>query len=786
MKKESPKAADRSAKIGDLLLKEGLVTAEQLEEAVTVQRKQQIYMPLGEICVDLKYITRDQLKKVLGSNQNRIALGELLINLGLVTPEQISEAVLEQKASGKKIGQILIDKGFLAEKALISALNMQLGIPKITPHPSLIDKGLLKGVNETFLRKIGALPAYKQGRDLTVIMADPLNQSAISDLEKFFGCKIQPAIASAEEIQNAITECFRVDPTGGGADAQKDLVIGQTDVSANSGDTTVGIVNYIISDAFRERASDIHIEAQEKGLRIRYRIDGVLYHKTDLPLFLAPSVISRIKVLCGLDIAEKRRHQDGRIEAKVMDKEVDLRVSTYAAVYGESIVIRILKRETHLIDIDALGFNPGNRAKYTDLLDHPSGVLLVTGPTGSGKTTTLYASLNYLNNMYRKIITVEDPVEFTLDGIVQGHLDPKLGLSYADFLKSMMRQDPDVLMVGEIRDHVGAEAVIQAALTGHKVLTTFHTEDTTGALLRLIDIGIDPFLISSTVAAVLTQRLVRVLCPHCRQPFTPRREMMASFLIEPDGIEAYTFYQPKGCLHCNGTGFKGRIALHELLVINDPIREAVSTHQTSSQIRLIAREKANLVSMREDGFYKATQGVTTLDEVIRVVFSHESDIAAPRTAEQVIALCEGRQVLELPVPPAVVEKVPMEDISVQVFTTNEASQALEGESYRIRFDANTVESETERIADFFEAYRLIKERLGQNVSQEYLGDFVDFVTDTVKRLRTTEGAEFAEFSLHVREQKDRIFVETLLPHREPPAPPRSSRDAGLRQVGFLK
>jgi type IV pilus assembly protein PilB len=301
-----------------------------------------------------------------------------------------------------------------------------------------------------------------------------------------------------------------------------------------------------------------------------------------------------------------------------------------------------------------------------------------------------------------------------------------------------------------------------------------------------MDIGIDPFLISSTVAAVLTQRLVRVLCPHCRQPFTPRHEMMASFLIEPHGVEAYAFYQPKGCLHCNGTGFKGRVALHELLVINDPIREAVVAHQTSSQIRLIAREKANLVSMREDGFYKATQGVTTLEEVIRVVFSHESDVAAPRTAEQVIALCEGREVLKLPIHPAVVDKVPLEKVSVQVFTSDEAAQALEGESYRIRFEANTIESETERIADFFEAYRRIKERLGQDVSGEYLGDFVDFVIDTVKRLRATEGAEFAEFSLHVREQKDRIFVETLLPHREPPGPPRSTREAGLRQVGYLK
>jgi len=356
----------------------------------------------------------------------------------------------------------------------------------------------------------------------------------------------------------------------------------------------------------------------------------------------------------------------------------------------------------------------------------------------------------------------------------------------------MMRQDPDVLMVGEIRDRVGAEAVIQSALTGHKVLSTFHTEDTTGALLRLIDIGIDPFLISSTVVAVLSQRLVRVLCQNCRQPFTPRKEVLASFVVELEGVKPFTFYQPKGCLHCNGTGFKGRIALHELLVVNEAIRDAIMVRHTSSQIRLIAREQAALVSMREDGFYKATQGVTTLEEIMRVVFHHESDAGAPRSAKQIIALCEGKELPDLPqaargkrelraVPKAAPAIPP-----VQIFTNEEASAALEGESYRIRFDANTVESETERIADFFEVYRNIKKDLGESVDGEFLGDFVDFIVDTVKRLRTSEGAEFAEFSLHVRDKKDRIFVETLLPHQDPLPPPHSSRESGLRQVAYLK
>jgi type IV pilus assembly protein PilB len=290
---------------------------------------------------------------------------------------------------------------------------------------------------------------------------------------------------------------------------------------------------------------------------------------------------------------------------------------------------------------------------------------------------------------------------------------------------------------------------------------------------------------------VLTQRLVRVLCPNCRQPFTPREEMLASFIVNPDSAKQFTFYQPKGCLHCNGTGFKGRVALHELLVVNDAIREAIFSHKTSTQIRFIAREQAHLVSMREDGFYKATQGVTTLEEIVRVVFHHESDAGAPRTAEQTIALCEGREPPDWPQgllekkPHKVIERAPLEKVPVQVFTADPASAALEGESYRIRFDANTVESETERIADFFEAYRKIKENLGAAIDGEYLGDFSNFIIDTVNRLRTSEGAEFAEFSLHVRDNTDRLFVETLLPQKNPPSP-RSSREAGMRQVGYLK
>jgi len=351
---------------------------------------------------------------------------------------------------------------------------------------------------------------------------------------------------------------------------------------------------------------------------------------------MALSVASRIKAVCGLDIAEKRRHQDGKITASILGKEVDLRVSTYASTFGETVVIRLLARHTSLIDMENLGFSPINHFRYKTILNYPSGVILVTGPTGSGKSTTLYASLSYLNNKNLAIITVEDPVEYMIDGVIQGKLDPKLGMTYMDFIKSMMRQDPDVLMVGEIRDNEGAEATIQAALTGHKVLTSFHTDDTTGALLRLLDMGIDTFLVSSTVVSVISQRLVRNICPNCKtEDKTISRDLLKSFKITPAEARAHKFYRGEGCDKCNDTGFKGRSAIHELLVVNDAIRDAILKKRPSSQIRNIARHEANLLSIREDGVYKALCGLTTLDEINRVVFHAEVDGYIPRSVNDI-------------------------------------------------------------------------------------------------------------------------------------------------------
>ena len=422
------------------------------------------------------------------------------------------------------------------------------------------------------------------------------------------------------------------------------MIIGTQDLSERHDDNVVELVNYILSNALTDRASDIHIEPQEKTLRIRYRIDGLIVHKTDLPMSISNSLLSRIKVLCGLDISEKRRHQDGRIRAKIFGQDVDLRVSSYSAIWGENIVIRLLQQQAKDLNIKSMGMNPVTQKRFINLLNHPSGVVLVTGPTGSGKTTTLYAALNYLNNKNKSIITVEDPVEYTLEGVVQAKLDDKLELSYLDFLKAVMRQDPDVIMLGEIREKNAAEATIQAALTGHKVFSTFHTDDTTSAILRLLDMDINAFLISSTLEAIIAQRLIRRLCDHCKEPQIPSEEILSTFNINRINPDKHIFYKPVGCMHCNHTGFHGRTAIHECLIMNDYMRNAILEKKSSGQIRSIAREHTELLSMREDGFYKSMKGITTLEEVVRVVYFNEGDMKQQKTADELIEMCEQEDV----------------------------------------------------------------------------------------------------------------------------------------------
>ncbi|MEE9542407.1 MAG: ATPase, T2SS/T4P/T4SS family, partial [Thermodesulfobacteriota bacterium] len=603
------------SKIGDLLVKEGYVTKVQLAEALNLQKSKPDYIPLGEAFVELKYLSKSELKDIIKKYQKHVFIGELLVNMGLITNDEMNQALeFQERHPEKKLGEIFVERRFITEDNLIDTLSIQFGIPRIIPDVKIIDTKLLKGLNQTFLFKNEFMPVYKEDNVLTVVLSNPLDEDTLNILRGFFKCNIETAIATRNEILRTITQYFNKVEVADETDSntlkeRKDLIIGGTDFSKKQDDSTLEIVNYIITNALLDDASDIHIEPMEKYLRVRYRIDGILQHKTDLPKGVVAPLLSRIKGLCGFDISRKDSHQTGRIEAIVMGREIDLTVSTYSSMWGESLLIKILHRKNALIDLDELGFSPANKARYMKLIEHPSGIILSTGPTGSGKTTTLYASLEYLNSMNKKIITVEDPIEYTIDGITQGSFDAKAGHNYKEILNSMLRQDPDVLMIGDIRDPLAAKAGIQAALMGHKVFSTFHTEDTTGALLYLMDMDIDTFLISSTLVSVVAQRLVRTLCTKCKERYTPGNDILNSFSIHSIDVDKYTFFKSAGCKHCNRTGFKGRTAIHEVLVVNDAIRDAILDRQISTQIRVVAREKADLISMRDDGFYKATKGL---------------------------------------------------------------------------------------------------------------------------------------------------------------------------------
>ncbi len=702
------------------------------------------------------------MREVLEKYHMQILIGDLFLNMGIISVDQLHQALADQKLTKRQLGQILIEKHIISKAHLAEALSIQLGIPKIAPRASGVDRRLLLQATQAFFQKNCVVPLYRDGEEgaVTVLMDDPLDGAVIGDLEKVFRAEIKPVVSVTIGARTLLKDAYdswgkyhgpepeleqpsapgdtgalpfhpagEVDfgkketpgiqfrlveedadtgstPTTSGVagprmsafalsgdrraneaappglrmaagksaeagppppskanaanmldlstiDGQniemmsavtKDMIVDDTDSnSVVAKDNAVAIFNFIVFSAVKERASDIHIEPFESKVRVRYRVDGVLRHVTDLPKSISSALTTRVKALSGLDIAERRRHQDGRIEARVGNKDTDLRVSTYAALWGENVVIRILNRETSLVGLGKLGLSPFNLNRYTRILSYPAGIMLITGPTGSGKTTTLYASLIHLNDGSTKIITVEDPVEYTIEGVVQGKLDSRPDLSYEDFIKSMMRQDPDVIMIGEIRDEAGAAAAIQASLTGHKVFTSFHTDDTVAAILRLMNMGIEPFLISSTIIGIMSQRLARTLCPFCKRPAPVDESITKTFTSITQGISYgdYEFYGPVGCPECNNIGFKGRTGIHELLEINEPVREAILARKTASQIRLTARESAHFISMAEDGFYKAAKGITTLQEVLRVVFVNANDGEIPYELDRLMAFCDG-------------------------------------------------------------------------------------------------------------------------------------------------
>jgi len=538
-------------------------------------------------------------------------LGEILIERGKLDPEDLTRALEIQLERGDKLGKILADMGLIAQRDILAALSDQLGIPLITidaPPPSSPE---IDGLSQRFLRQCRAFPVSVAEAVLTVAMADPLDFETLAALRAFSGLEVRPVLAPEQEILDAIDRHYgesdrAATVEGFDEDASADLEH-LRDMASEA--PVIRLVNAVITEAIERRASDIHIEPFEKEFRIRFRIDGVLANQDTPPRELKAAIISRLKLMAKLNIAERRLPQDGRIKLKLLGREVDLRVSTLPTLYGESVVMRLLDRSAgDFYDLRRLGFDDRMLSRMEHFTSLPHGIFLVTGPTGSGKSTTLYSALKRINLPDKKIITIEDPVEYQMDGINQLHVNPQIGLTFATGLRHIVRQDPDVVMVGEIRDRETADIAIRAALTGHLVFSTLHTNDAPSAITRLLDMGIENYLLTSSLVAVLAQRLVRLICPHCK---VPDRVALA-----PDGEMVQT-YKGAGCPECGGRGYSHRVGIFEMMECDDEIRKLIMKNSDAGTINDMAR-RSGMRNLREDGWEKIREGSTTVEEVMRV------------------------------------------------------------------------------------------------------------------------------------------------------------------------
>ncbi len=651
-------SAGKQFKLGELLVREGYLTMDALQKVLNVQQLQKEnldgeYKPFGQICIDLGLISRDELQRFLKKYDKRIYLGELLINMGLISSKHVDLILAQQKNSGKLFGELLLEQKIITESQLTDALSIQLDVPRIIPSLELMDRSLLDGMSEQFVRSNQFLPVHQEDDQLTVVMADPGNKELLQELVNQLQIRISPAIAPPSEIRQTIEKYYAVGPVS--VDQKMDPSVTQVSLDGDpqaadgampSDDNSAAVANFLIKNALEDRASDIHIEPQEKYIRIRYRIDGVLHHKTDLPSKLGPALIERLKTVSQLDIS-RQGMQEGKVIGDIMGHKVELRISTYPSLWGENIVVQLNEKESMhqelLLNLDRVGFSPLNLIRFQKILAQPGGLVIMTGPANMGKTTTLYASINYLNQQNRSIITAEAPVERPVPGTIQGAWSPDLGMSYSDMIGFMLNQDPDILVVGEIDGKETMESVVEAALTGAKVLTTYPAFDATGALLRLMNLGLESYLIASSNVTVLSQRLVRKLCDACKVKHTPKKETLDLLgLVDVDPM-SYEYYRPMGCPECSNRGFKNQTSIHEVLQINEAIREAVLERKPAATIRGIARTEAKLVSMAEDGLYKAIEGHSSVEEIQRVAFVNEYDSQTPWEAEEIYSICSGME-----------------------------------------------------------------------------------------------------------------------------------------------
>lgn len=556
-------------------------------------------------------------------------LGQILQQKFALTATQLEEGLAIQREKGGRIGEILVRLKYIKEEELFEALSFQMDIPYLTVlEPRDIDISLIEKVPIGFAKHYGLIPVKKEGDKVLVATSNPLNLYPLDDLRILLASDITPAIALPRVIINCINQVYNrasekaeeviEDLSGENLDLLASELKEPEDLLEVTDEAPIiRLVNSLLFQAVKERASDIHFEPFEKEVAIRYRIDGVLYNILSAPKRVQASIISRIKIMSSLNIAEKRLPQDGRIGLKIAGRDVDVRVSVVPTAHGERTVLRLLDKSTGLLNLDEIGLSGAQLTLIYQLIHMSHGILLVTGPTGSGKTTTLYAALNKINSPDKNIITIEDPIEYQLKGIGQMHVNPKINLTFANGLRSILRQDPDVIMVGEIRDTETAEIAIHASLTGHLVFSTLHTNDAAGAITRLIDMGIEPFLISSSLTAIIVQRLVRCVCPECRQAYSPSTEELAKMGLTQSEIKGMNFYRRNGCPNCMNTGYKGRTGIYEFLLLDDELRNLILTKCDATTIKNRAKEKG-MVGLRKDGARKVMEGLTTTEEILRV------------------------------------------------------------------------------------------------------------------------------------------------------------------------
>jgi general secretion pathway protein E len=569
----------------------------------------------------------------------RFALRDFLLRSTRLTPEQLAAALARRSETGERLMQAVVSLGFLNEDEALEALGGQLGLPvRASLRPDDVDPELVDRVPIGFAKGASLLPIGMTERGtLRVAISDPFDTTSLDDLRLLFdGVEVETELVSRREILSAIHEVY---DRGADSindiveDAHEDFAALASEISAEPQDLLessdeapiIRLVDSLLQQAVKERASDIHIEPFERDIRVRFRVDDILYEPVaPLPKALLPSVVSRIKILGGLNIAEKRLPQDGRIRLKIAGKDYDVRLSTVPVSHGERIVMRLLPRTTEMLDLARLGYSPQQLQVWEKLIARPNGIVLVTGPTGSGKTTTLYAALSRINRAERNIITIDDPVEIQLPGVGQIEVNPKIGLTFAGALRSVLRQDPNVILVGEIRDLETAEIAIQASLTGHLVFSTLHTNDAPSAVTRLVDMGVEAYLVASSLVAVLAQRLVRQLCTNCREPYTPRPEELAEIGVRSNGPA--TIYRAVGCAQCHHTGYRGRLGIFELMIVDDDIRALATQNIDAKTIKKKAVQNG-MRTLRGDSARKVLDGITSIEEVLRA--TEDEGVVAP-------------------------------------------------------------------------------------------------------------------------------------------------------------